>query len=420
MYKTNFMMGMRVTDVFKSQLRKLQPVKSDLVLWLNEPKWMNRMVLYFLILLPAVFIVLHYIFSYFELFHTGAESARFVLSTLIQSESAIAALVITLSLVAVQLAASSYSARVIDMFRRTPDLWILIGIYSFAIFYGLGILKLVEPAGPHTAGAPNVPPGLEAHISLAYYLGFFAFFALVPYIWSTLEMLKPSTVINMLAERITKQRILAAAEKTSEDPILPIIDIANGALMRYDYETVIDGLTAIGVHTGEIFKELGYTSGMFKRLEDGGFEEKRLSENIFDHLITIGRLAISRDNERAAVAALYSLWANVRIAAEQKLEIATRWGIESMEEIGMAAAGKELEMPALTAVELIGSIGESIAKQSHEEPIFMQRLKDIAVTAAGALEDIGKVAMEHRLDDIAQQTDDSIKKINEALREAYF
>ncbi|MCX9009756.1 MAG: DUF2254 domain-containing protein [Candidatus Methanoperedens sp.] len=369
-------------------------------------------------LLPAISIILWYIFSYFGLFHTDVESARFVLSTLIQSEAAIIALVITLSLVAVQLAASSYSARVIDMFRRTPDLWILIGIYSFAIFYGLGTLKLIE-GNPQLNGMPNVRPSLEAHISFAYYLGLFAFSSLVPYIWSTLEMLKPSTVINMLAERITKQRILAAAEKASEDPILPIIDIANGALMRYDYETVIDGLMAIGERTSEIFKELGYTSGMFRRLEDGAFEEKRLSENIFDHLISIGRLAISRDNERAATAALYSLWANVRIAAEQKLEVATRWGIESMEEIGIAAAGKELEMPALTAVQLIGSIGESVAKQSREEPIFTKRLKDIATVAVAALEEIGKVAIEHRLDDIAQQIDDFLKKINEALSESY-
>lgn len=408
---------MRVREIFKSLVRRVRPIKSGLVHWLNKPKWINRIVLYFLVLFPVISITLWYIFSYFELFHTDAESARFVVSTLIQSEAAIVALVITLSLVAVQLAASSYTARVIDIFRRTPDLWILIGIYSFAIFYGLGILKLIEPASP--GGAPSVPSNLEAHISFAYYLGLFAFSALVPYIWSTLEMLKPSTIINMLAERITKQRILAAAEKTSEDPILPIIDIANGALMRYDYETVIDGLMAIGERTSEIFKELGYTGGMFRRLEDGAFEEKRLSENIFDHLISIGRLAISKDNERTAVAALYSLWANVRIAAEQKLEVATRWGIESMEEIGIAAVGKELEMPALTAVQLIGSIGESVAKQSREEPIFMKRLKDIAMIATGAMEGIGKMAVEHRLDDIAQQTDESIKKINDVLSGSY-
>ncbi len=51
-----------------------------------------------------------------------------MLSALVQGEAAIVALVMTLSLVAVQLAAQSYSARVIEVFKRAPDLWILMGI----------------------------------------------------------------------------------------------------------------------------------------------------------------------------------------------------------------------------------------------------------------------------------------------------
>lgn len=50
-----------------------------------------------------------------NLLHTDVDSARYMLSALVQSEAAIVALVVTLSLVAVQLAAQSYSARVIDV-----------------------------------------------------------------------------------------------------------------------------------------------------------------------------------------------------------------------------------------------------------------------------------------------------------------
>ncbi len=136
--------------------------------------------------------------------HTDVDSARYMLSALIQSEAAIVALVVTLSLVAVQLAAQSYSARVIEVFKKTPDLWILMGIYGIAIFYGLGVLKMIE--NPLVGRQSN----LEGHIAFSYYLGVFAFVALVPYMWKMFEMLKPSTVIDMLAERITKNNILAA------------------------------------------------------------------------------------------------------------------------------------------------------------------------------------------------------------------
>lgn len=73
--------------------------------------------------------------------HTDVDSARAFQGALISSEASLLAIVVSLSLVAVQLAASSYSARVIEVFRKTPDLWILMGIYGIAIFYGLGLLK---------------------------------------------------------------------------------------------------------------------------------------------------------------------------------------------------------------------------------------------------------------------------------------
>ncbi len=157
--------------------------------------WLRRLTLY-LSLGAALILALHIAFSYFNLLHTDVDSARYMLSALVQSEAAIVALVVTLSLVAVQLAAQSYSARVIDVFRRTPDLWILMGIYGIAIFYGLGVLKLIERANP----ALNSLSNLEGHVALSYYLGVFAFVALVPYIWKTLDLLKPSIVINMLGK----------------------------------------------------------------------------------------------------------------------------------------------------------------------------------------------------------------------------
>ena len=152
----------------------IKEFKSKIFPWLNEPKWLNRLTLYFA--LGAVIITaLHIVFSYRYFLHTDVDSARYMLSALVQSEAAIVALVVTLSLVAVQLAAQSYSERVNEVFKKAPDLWILMGIYGIAIFYGLGVLKMIE--NPQVGRLSN----LEAHVSFAYYLGVFAFVALVPY-----------------------------------------------------------------------------------------------------------------------------------------------------------------------------------------------------------------------------------------------
>lgn len=109
------------------------------------------------------------------------DSARYLLSALIQSEAAIVAIVITLSFVAAQLAAASYSTRVIEVFinyKKNPEPLILLLIYGSAMFWGLGVLKLIEVDNSYLNNQSN----LEIYISFSYYLGIFAFMALVPYI----------------------------------------------------------------------------------------------------------------------------------------------------------------------------------------------------------------------------------------------
>jgi len=132
------------------------------------------------------------------------DNERYLLSALVQSLAAVIALVITLSLVAVQLAAQSYSARVIDVYKKNPDMWILLGIYILTIFYGLGLIKII--------GLGILSNYMEGAIFVAYFMGFFAFVCLVPYMLKTLDLLKPSTVIKLLAEDITEESVIENLE----------------------------------------------------------------------------------------------------------------------------------------------------------------------------------------------------------------
>ena len=95
--------------------------------------WIARLFVYSTCL-AVVVLVCFSLFRYFNLFHTDADSARYMLSALVQSQAAIVAIVITLTLIAVQLTASAYSPRVIDIFKKNPDMWILLGCYGVSIF----------------------------------------------------------------------------------------------------------------------------------------------------------------------------------------------------------------------------------------------------------------------------------------------
>ncbi len=362
--------------------------------------------------------------------HTDVDSARYMLSALVQGEAAIVALVVTLSLVAVQLAAQSYSARVIEVFRRTPDLWILMGIYGVAMFFGLGVLKLIERANPQLCAKEYIClSNLEGHISGAYYLGVFAFVALVPYIWNTLEMLKPSTVIKMLAERITVQNILSSIkedekaikgeQKTDEiDPILPVIDIVRGALMKYDYETVREGLKAISDRTISILKN--------RTLK--GIEEEQITRHTFSHITRVGRMAASKKDDestRVIITNLYdigratiepesvvqaatSLEVVGTVAVEYKLEEAAMWAAFYTKEIGKLGIEQKLDSVAIFAINSLEKLGKAAAKQEIEN--FTEMIVRF-------IEEVGKAATEKNFEDVACQSAISLAGVGIAAAE---
>ncbi len=245
--------------------------------------WLRGLSTY-LVIFVLVTLVSYLFFYHFKLLYTDVNSARYILSSLIESEATILAIVVTLSLVAVQLAASS-SSRVIDIFKRTPDLWVLIVVYIFAIAYCVTLLKLI-------VNTQNRISDLESYILFAYYISMFAFIALIPYMWNILDLMKPSVVIGKLTERITLENVLTAAGAEGklierDDPIQPIIDIMNASLMKYDYGTFREGLRAIW----------NSTTGMLDKTQEKAEKEKVVNHVLY-HLETVKRLAAGSNEDK--------------------------------------------------------------------------------------------------------------------------
>jgi hypothetical protein len=355
--------------------------------------WARRLGLYFS-LGAAVIIASHVVFSYFGFLHTDVDSARALLSALVTSEAAILAIVVSLSLVAVQLAASSYSARVIEVFRRTPDLWILILVYGVAMFYGLVVLKLIETANSQVNSLSN----LEGHIAFSYYLGVFAFVSLVPYIWKTLELLKSSTLIEKLAERITIENVLSAFKDVKnpkerqfypvvdmeKDPIQPVIDIVRSSMMNYDYETARYGLKTI-------------EDSIKCMLNDDFLDEKNeeeISKYIFPHFTRIGKIAANKNDESSIIEILNSLSRIGEVAVNNKLKYSTMFVIISLGQVGKVSAEKEFDITSLF-ITTIMFIGIKAANNKLEDAAYFSLIE---------LKEIGKVGAMHKLEDLTDAT----------------
>jgi len=306
--------------------------------------------------------------------NTDSDSARYMLSALVQSEAAIIAVVITLSLVAVQLAASSYSPRIIKIFIKSWDLRIVLLSYAFSIIYGLAVLRLVEGNINNT----NIN-NLDWGISVAFVLGIFNLAILYPYITNTLRLITPHRIIKTLSEEITKDTVLSTEHPGDEnDRFQDVINIIISSLMRFDVATVDDGLKSIEDKTKFVLKS--YSASKDK--------EKLFADIVFYHLYNVAKLAISRDDETATLAVMHCIKRIGKFAIEQKNEDVLSRAIDSLREIGLLSARRKLRDTTSDSSNFLKDIGLAAFELGLNEFVCLV-LYDIG--------DIGEIAANEEL-----------------------
>jgi len=326
-----------------------------------------------------------WLFTHFNLFHTDVNSARYMLSALVQSQAAIVAIVITLTLIAVQLTASAYSPRVIRIFRNNPDMWLLLGCYGVSIFYGFIVLKLVEGAEGEavsqsviwTLGFVSI--SFEFCVSMAYWLGAFTFVALFPYMWNIIGLLKSENIIKRLAIEISRGKIL----NSKEDPIQPILDIIHGSIMKYDLET-----TRVGLE--------GVTDWAIEGINSDDKRHQEASADFCHHLRRVGYLAARIGDEEPIVDVIRNLATFMKSQAEKKLEYASMQAIYSIGTVGETAVKKGLEYATWQAAWCLGDVGETALNEGFNKG---------AADAAWYLGKVGKIAAKKELTDEAMNVE---------------
>ncbi|MBU7011949.1 MAG: DUF2254 domain-containing protein [Theionarchaea archaeon] len=343
-------------------------------------------------------ILLLLVFFKCSLFSSNADSARYMLSALVQSEAAIIAIVITLSLVAVQLASASYSPRAIQVFKKAPDLWVLTSLYIVAIASGLAVLKIVDES--HMSD-------FEPFIALSYFLGIFCFTLLIPYIYRMFYLLKPETIINKLSEEIDIDSL------TEEDYLRPIMDVVRSSLMKYDYETARHGLRIIEVKMCYILKKKSI----------GKSKAEAISKSAYKKLYRLGLLAVGREDEYSIIDIISCIkgigkapivekeskifeevisGASTKIgyigrtAAKKGLLMSPHSAIMALGELGRLSGSKMLDRATWVAEHYIWEIGKIIVEDAEKATLGIQVL-------FGSLKEIGTVAMENGMENEARR-----------------
>jgi len=193
----------------------------------------------------ALFVIVSFfgllIFGKYQLFQTNTENALYLLSALVQSQAAIVSLVITLTLIAIQMTASSYTPRVVDVLKKNPDMWFLLVIYIESISLGFFVLKSV-------ARSENSPL-----VSLIFILGIYTFLALFLYMFNTIKLLRPDEVVKMLVGDINVGNI--QLKRGTDDIMQPVFDVVHASINRYDVTTTRTGLNQLFFRIKELYPE---------------------------------------------------------------------------------------------------------------------------------------------------------------------
>jgi hypothetical protein len=314
------------------------------------------------ILLVGVFLIAWFFFSRYDLFHTNLNSARYILSALIQSEATVIAIIITMSLVAVQLSASSYSSRTLEIFRKNPDFWILIVIYLLAIICSSIVLKLLVDEGTDFM--------VGIYIDFSLFLGIFCFVALIPYLYRIFALLKPSNIIKTLSERINRENII----KKSID--------------RSDPETTSKGLKLMTSRICSLFED--------KFTEH---EERLLSDRLFKiHLSGIWAFVLERKDQYSGELALQSITLlGMTAKIEGGLDLVVKDSIQLLGLIGENAVMYNLDLIARKAISDLWLFGFRATGTVYRS-LIMEKIENIIGQAIGSnwneIVDKGRMAYE--------------------------
>jgi hypothetical protein len=194
----------------------------------NNP-WLFWIFFYSCFIVAAIIVTLFYVwvgYTALGFSDTDVNSARYLLSSILQAEAAIIAIVVSLTLIAMQLVATSYSPRVARIFSSGNQMYIILFFYVISIGYNAILLQMLQgERGPISAS-------LHYLISFCLWFAIFLMIALVPYIRNILIRLQPETIISQECQRITKNTILSTSSQSN--PLDLIFDILHQSVMRND------------------------------------------------------------------------------------------------------------------------------------------------------------------------------------------
>lgn len=364
--------------------------------------------------------VLAFLWYSHQLFSGSADSARYLLSALAQSQAAIVAIVIMLIIAVVQLASQTYSGRVMDLFLKKCAFWFLLLIYGISILYDTVILSMIPPISseatlnlPFPIPYSNISFSIEYIITGAIVLMTITFSALFLFIENIMNKLKPQNVIEGIDKRIDVKLFVEKISESyrkdpsgggpremqeDEDQVLPLVDITKRAIRVDDLATARDGVSKLKKKCKDILNEKKY-----------GEKRNETLRHFSSHLKDIGKIAAHQEDESTVREVAGTLHELADVAIEHGLDDKSISRVPiSLQYIGNSSAERRLMDATLGVTKALGGVGLSASEKDLYETV------EIAIDS---LRWIGIIAVEKNMMFEAKGIVDALQNISKELVE---
>lgn len=365
-----------------------------------------------IVVLVGIILILLIIWIYMTPYlsnEASTSTTQYLLSAVIQSLSAIFAVVITITLVAIQLASQTYSPRIMQRFTRNAWFWLLIGIYFVAIIINLLILSSV---GPEKDGTKGTVPYLLMGLSIELF-GICILYLCI-YVIKIIDQLNPESVIKALLRDIDPL-FIKELEKVSRsdkrlppdrDPVLSVVDLIVRAVRNDDISTARSGVREIGNRFSDLCDKgvinhenvelvAGYFIENLSKIRDVSIKHSNSStiEGLLSTLEKIGNRTVGLKSDRATFSVIYSF----EIIGDKIIEtseIDSGWDdtlfftSSHLGELSSLCIKKGLIDSGIFGIMSLEAIGVKSAERGFDKTIFQ---------IAWSLEEIGTYAAENEI-----------------------
>jgi hypothetical protein len=338
-------------------------------------------------------------------FSVSNENARYLLSALAQSQAAIIAVVITLTLIAVQLASQTYSPRVMDLFLKSWAFHLLLFIYGSAIMYDLTLLCKIPSVSADNAQKIIFVFGRTVNFDFLVVIGLalmvVALSALFWFIKVVMEGLRPENIIDRFTKDIDKSDVANFAIEgisLEKDPLLPMFDTLKKLLDTKDETAVMLGVIRFGVLFEEIMSKEDIKEITSKNYDEYvkkfdlkyySVEEYRkknyniIAEYFLQHLTTVSNIAIKKKSENILKAVAYSLGTIGVISAEKGLEDSGVFAVRLLKEIGRISIEEKVRDESVSLGEIVEEYygGVLLFRSGYSFGLVLDNLSVIGKTA---------------------------------------